>query len=171
MMNDRHALYLSSSILLVLMIACGIFLAVRNSEKSSAPEPALVPSFSRAEFSSRDFLGKVSIVNIFASWCTPCEAEHPFLMNLKTNHGVVIYGIDFKDSTSGRVDYLQRLGNPYVAVTADGDGTLSETWGATGVPETYVIDSKGRIVHHHAGPLTPDDIESTILPLIRQLNN
>lgn len=170
MMNDRHALYLSSSILLVLIVACGIFLAVRNSDKAT-PSETLVPSFSRAEFSSRDFLGKVSIVNIFASWCTPCEAEHPALMDLKANHGAVIYGINFKDSSSGRLDYLQRLGNPYIAVTADGDGTLSEAWGASGVPATYVIDAKGRIVHHHAGPLTPDDVQTTILPLLRELNN
>lgn len=128
-----------------------------------------VPAFKRAEFGSGDFKGRVTLINFFASWCPPCEAENDQLMRLKNDEGVAIYGIDYKDSDSGRQDFLARLGNPYAAVTADKDGQLAILFGTYGVPETFIIDPQGRVRYRHAAPLTPDDIDGTILPLIRSL--
>jgi len=128
-----------------------------------------MPEFTRAEFSSDDLRGRTVMVNIFASWCPPCEVENEVLLDLKTNHGVEIYGINYKDSDSGRRDYLERLGNPYVAITPDKQGELAIAWGSYGVPETFIIDAGGRIRYRHAAPLTPDDVKKIIIPLIREI--
>lgn len=128
-----------------------------------------IPEFSRAEFGSHDLRGRVTVVNFFASWCPPCEAEHNLLMDMKANHGVIIYGVDYKDSDSGRVDYLQRLGNPYVAVTPDPEGEIATLWGIRGVPETFIIDKNGIIRYRLSAPMTPGDLKTTILPLIREI--
>lgn len=166
-MNDRHALLLSSLILAALLVAAGLYIFA--GQKSNDPEPIPVPTFSRAEFSDTDLRGHVSIVNIFASWCPPCEAEHGLLMQLKTEHGIAIYGINYKDSDSGRLDYLQRLGNPYVAVTSDREGNLGKLWGMVGVPESFIVDGNGMIRYHLRAPLTDELIRNEILPLIRRI--
>jgi cytochrome c biogenesis protein CcmG/thiol:disulfide interchange protein DsbE len=128
-----------------------------------------VPPFIRPEFSNTDLTGRVSVVNFFASWCPPCEMEHPQLIRLKADHGIAIYGINYKDSDSGRQDYLQRLGNPYVAVTSDVNGTLSRLWDAAGVPETVIIDANGNIRYRLSAPLTPELVDRIIIPLIRNI--
>jgi cytochrome c biogenesis protein CcmG/thiol:disulfide interchange protein DsbE len=128
-----------------------------------------IPSFTRAEFSDSDLRGRVTIVNFFASWCPPCEVEHDHLMTLKTRHGAIIYGINYKDSDTGRQDFLQRLGNPYRAVTADTDGSFAREWGINGVPETLIIDSNGIIRYRHTAPITHDDMVKTIVPMLRRL--
>ena len=167
-MNDRHALLLSSLILAALLVAAGLYIFA-GPRRGADPEPVPVPAFSRAEFSDTDLRGQVSIVNIFASWCPPCEAEHGLLMQLKTEHGIAIYGINYKDSDSGRLDYLQRLGNPYIAVTPDREGNLAGLWGMVGVPESFVVDGNGMIRYHLRAPLTDDLIRDEILPLIRKI--
>lgn len=129
-----------------------------------------VPAFTRAEFSSTDLKGRVTIVNFFASWCPPCEAENDVLLTLKSTRGLAIYGINYKDNDGSRRDYLARLGNPYAAVTADPKGELAILWGTYGVPETFLIDADGNIRYRHAAPLTQADIDTTILPLIREIS-
>lgn len=129
-----------------------------------------VPEFTRPEFSSDDLKNRITIVNFFASWCPPCEAENDILLDLKNSRGLVIYGINYKDNDSSRQDYLTRLGNPYVAVTPDPNGELAVLWGTYGVPETFIIDAQGNIRYRHAAPLTPDNVENTILPLIREIS-
>lgn len=128
-----------------------------------------IPAFNRPEFSSADLEGQVSIVNFFASWCPPCEIEHPQLIRLKNDHGVSIYGINYKDSDSGRVDYLHRLGNPYTAIAPDPDGELAALWFVQGVPETLIIDPAGHIRYRLSAPLTPELVNQTLLPLIREI--
>jgi cytochrome c biogenesis protein CcmG/thiol:disulfide interchange protein DsbE len=129
-----------------------------------------VPAFTRPEFSSTDLKGRVTLINFFASWCPPCEAENDTLLQLKSTRGLAIYGINYKDNDGSRRDYLARLGNPYAAVTPDPNGELAILWGTYGVPETFIIDAQGRIRYRHAAPLTSDDIEKTILPLIREIS-
>lgn len=113
--------------------------------------------------------GKVSLVNVFASWCVPCRAEHPILMRLATENGVPVYGISYKDKAADSLRFLRELGNPYAAIGHDESGRVGIEWGVYGVPETFVIDRTGRIRHKHVGPITPKDLQDTLLPLIANL--
>ena len=121
-------------------------------------------------FSSTDLqLGQVTLVNIFASWCFPCRAEHPFLMRLSKEFAVPIYGINYKDKPADAAGWLAEFGNPYVAIGGDEDGRVTIDWGVYGIPETFVIDRAGVIRYRHVGPLLPKVLEQEILPLIRSL--
>lgn len=166
-MNDRYALLLSSLIMAALIVAGAIYVLGRGPTTENTPTP--VPEFSAVEFSHDDLRGRVSIVHFFASWCPPCEAEHEHFMTLKAEYGATIYGINFKDSEDSRRDFLHRLGNPYLAVTADSDGTLARLWGTVGIPETFIVDKNGIIRHRHQAPITAQDIEKTLVPLLRTL--
>mgnify|MGYP001813687560 FL=1 len=120
------------------------------------------------QLSHSDFLGKVSLLNVWATWCVSCRAEHPLLMQL-ARQGVTIYGLDYKDSRDDAKRWLQRFGDPYVANAFDADGRVGIDWGVYGTPETFVIDQHGIIRHKHIGPLTEEAIQSEILPLIQKL--
>jgi cytochrome c biogenesis protein CcmG/thiol:disulfide interchange protein DsbE len=128
-----------------------------------------VAGLDRPGLSSADLEGQVVLVNVFASWCVPCRAEHPLLMRL-ADQGVAIYGINYKDKP-GQVDaWLGELGDPFRRIGADQTGRVAIDWGVYGVPETFVIDSKGRIRYKFVGPLMPQDLDQTLLPMLAQLN-
>ena len=136
-----------------------------------APEFALpaVAGLDRPGLTRADLQGaEVSLVNIFASWCLPCRAEHPLLVDLVEREGVTLHGINYKDKPDAATAWLAELGNPYTRVGADA-GRAAIEWGVYGVPETFVIDSKGHIRYHHRGPLFQDVIEADIVPLIDRL--
>jgi cytochrome c biogenesis protein CcmG/thiol:disulfide interchange protein DsbE len=113
--------------------------------------------------------GKVALVNVFASWCVPCKAEHPILMRLAAEKRVPIYGINYKDRGEDATRWLKELGNPYAAIGHDEAGRVGIDWGVYGVPETFVIDREGRIRFKQVGPITPALLQETILPLIAKL--
>jgi cytochrome c biogenesis protein CcmG/thiol:disulfide interchange protein DsbE len=119
--------------------------------------------------SSTDLVGEVSLVNVFASWCVACREEHPLFMQLKADGVVPIHGLNYKDQPDNAARWLNTLGDPYTRTGADRDGRVAIDWGVYGVPETFVISKDGRIAHKHIGPLTPNDIEATILPLVQRL--
>jgi cytochrome c biogenesis protein CcmG, thiol:disulfide interchange protein DsbE len=111
--------------------------------------------------------GEVSVVNFWASWCAPCVQEHPLLVALKEQTGVKIYGINYKDKTATARRFLGRYGNPFAAVGVDANGRAAIDWGVTGMPETFIINGKGEIVYKHIGPISPETLESKIMPMIR----
>ena len=113
--------------------------------------------------------GDVTLVNVFASWCIPCKAEHPVITRLSREQGVTVYGINYKDKPEDALTWLSRNGNPYAAIGADQDGRVSIDWGVYGVPESYLIDRKGRIRYKHVGPLTPQVVVEQILPMVKHL--
>ena len=115
-----------------------------------------------------DLRGRPSVVNIFASWCVPCLAEHPLITRLAED-GVPVHGINFRDEADDAIRWLRRHGNPYARVGADTDARASIEWGVTGVPETFVLDAEGNIRHKIVGPMTPKMLESEVLPLLREL--
>ena len=134
-----------------------------------APEFALPPlAGNGAGFSSADLSGKVSLVNVFASWCVPCRAEHKVLTALAQAKRLPIFGIDYKDKPDAARAWIADLGNPYTRIGAD-DGRVAIDWGVYGVPETFVVDRDARIRYKHVGPLTQTDLEQKILPLIASL--
>ncbi|MEE8271696.1 MAG: DsbE family thiol:disulfide interchange protein [Alphaproteobacteria bacterium] len=116
-----------------------------------------------------DLRGEVVLVNFFASWCVPCLAEHPLLTRLSREQGIRLYGVNYKDEADDARSWLDRHGNPYDRIGADRDGRVAIDWGVYGVPETFVVDAAGRIRFRHAGPLTPAQVETVLLPLIEAL--
>lgn len=118
--------------------------------------------------SEQDLKGQVSLVNVFASWCLPCRAEHPILMRLAEDD-VTIFGLNYKDKPEDARNWLGRLGDPYNQIGVDLDGRVSIDWGIYGVPETFVVDSSGRIRYKHIGPMAPYDLEECIRPVIERL--
>jgi cytochrome c biogenesis protein CcmG/thiol:disulfide interchange protein DsbE len=173
----RRILYLLP---VLIFIGVGIGLAVGLTRDPSTLPSALidrpVPTFELPAIegmpgeglSSADLRGEVSLVNVFASWCVPCRAEHPLLMGL-AERGVVINGIDYKDPAEQAAGWLEDLGNPFARIGADRDGRVAIDFGVYGVPETFVIDREGRIRHRHVGPLQARDLEETLLPLLERL--
>ena len=120
-------------------------------------------------FSRTDLLGKISVVNVFASWCVPCLAEHPFMVKLGQRDDLVLYGINYRDTPLDALKWLRKNGNPYARIGVDSNSRVSINWGVYGVPETFVVDQTGTIRYKHTGPLNPGDLEKFIIPVIETL--
>ncbi len=134
------------------------------------PEFDLPPEAGRERgLSSADLMGRDSLVNFFASWCAPCQIEHPVLTELASKGVVRVYGINYRDRPEDARRWLDRLGDPYARIGADLDGRAGIEWGVYGLPETFVVDAKGSIVYKHIGPVLARDLNETILPLIESL--
>lgn len=120
--------------------------------------------------SSTDLQGKVSVVNVFASWCAPCRQEHPLLMKLADQNVVPVYGLNYKDAPDGARLWLERLGNPYARIGSDRDGSVAEAWELYALPQTIVVDKTGRTAFVHSGALDEIVLKETILPLVSTLS-
>lgn len=118
--------------------------------------------------SSADLAGKVSLVNVWASWCPPCRVEHPILMRLAAE-GVPVFGINYKDKPAEARAFLAQLGNPFRAIGADRSGRAVIDWGVYGYPETFIVDKTGRIRYRHVGPIMANDLEQTFYPILKAL--
>lgn len=118
---------------------------------------------------SEVLLGQPTVVNYFASWCTPCLAEHPLFMRLAKDESVRILGVSYKDRPEDTGRWLARHGNPYETVARDAAGASAIDWGVYGVPETYLVDAEGRIVHKHVGPVSEAEWRRTFEPMLREL--
>ena len=135
------------------------------------PAPAfdLPPIVGRKDgLATADLKGRVSLVNVWASWCPPCRAEHPVLMTLARD-GVPIYGINYKDKPEDAMRFLKTLGNPFARIGADTTGRTAIDWGVYGYPETFVVDAAGRIRYRHVGPINPGQLDSIIRPILRKV--
>lgn len=117
-------------------------------------------------FASDDFQNKITLVNIWASWCGPCRAEHPLLMRVAQDETIQLFGINYKDAPDQAVAFLVELGNPYAAINTDRKGNAAIEWGVFGVPETYVVGPDGMIAYRYAGPLTDQLYQDLIQPEI-----
>ena len=102
-------------------------------------------------------LNEISVLNIWASWCTPCRAEHEILMKIK-DLDIPLYGINYRDKLENAVKFLDDLGNPFTSIGFDFDGVSAITLGVYGIPETYVIDRNGVVLKRHIGPLTTKEL-------------
>jgi cytochrome c biogenesis protein CcmG/thiol:disulfide interchange protein DsbE len=123
-----------------------------------------VPGFSR-----QDLTGKVSVVNVFASWCVPCRQEHPLLEELAKVEGIQLLGINYKDNAENARRFLGSLGNPYTLIGADTAGRAAIEWGVYGVPETFIVDAGGTIRYKFIGPLDPVSYRTVFLPQLEQV--
>jgi cytochrome c biogenesis protein CcmG/thiol:disulfide interchange protein DsbE len=172
----RVAFFLVPLVLFILLAAFllrGLWLNPREVPSPLIGKPA--PQFTLpklqadAQFASKDMLGQVWIFNVWASWCTPCRAEHPLFNQLAAQKLVPIIGLNYKDTPQAATRWLAELGDPYVLTVADNDGRVGIDYGVYGVPETFVIDKKGVIRHKHIGPVTPEAMQKKIIPLVREL--
>ena len=106
-----------------------------------------------ATLGSTDLAGKVTLLNVWATWCVMCRQEHPFLMDLAASKAIPIYGINWRDNRPEAIRWLEALGDPYLASAYDADGRVGIDWGVYGAPETFLVDPEGTVIYKHLGPL------------------
>lgn len=162
---------------LVFVVLAGLFLVRLGGDDPSRVPSALidkpVPTFALPPLegltangrpvpglSNEDLKGRVTVVNVWASWCAPCRQEHPLLMELAKDPSIRLVGINQKDNPDNARRFLGTLGNPFAAVGTDSNGRVSIDWGVYGVPETFIVGPDGTIRHKHIGPLTPQNFEA-----------
>jgi len=165
-------------VLLFMALAAYFAVALRpNHDPRELPSALLdkeAPQFSLSGLNgagvARDALkGGPVLINFFASWCVPCRIEHPLLMRLAEQNHVPLYGIDYKDQPEDATKLLAQFGDPYRAIGMDRDGRVGLDFGVYGVPETYVLDSTGHIRKRFVGPLTAQQVDKELLPLLKEL--
>ncbi|KAA3510652.1 DsbE family thiol:disulfide interchange protein [Agrobacterium rosae] len=112
--------------------------------------------------------GKLTLVNVFASWCVPCRQEHPMLKELAKDERLNIVGINYKDKSDNALRFLGELGNPYAAIGIDPNGKAAIDWGVYGIPETYLVGRDGTIVYKKVGPIDAATYERDMIPAIER---
>ncbi|MEW6707165.1 DsbE family thiol:disulfide interchange protein [uncultured Methylibium sp.] len=123
-----------------------------------------------ARLTAEQMKGRVWVLNVFASWCTPCLAEHPYVTQLARQPGITVIGLNYKDRPEDAKGWLRKHGDPYAKIAVDAEGRVGIDYGVYGVPETYLIDKQGVIRHKQIGPITPQTLTETILPTLSKLN-
>lgn len=171
----KRFLPLGIFVVLVGFLAIGLTLNPREVPSPLINKP--VPQFKLAVLSApdqtiaaKDLIGQVWLLNVWASWCVACRIEHPHLVELAKTKQVPIYGLNYKDKSAAAMAWLGNFGNPYVASMVDGDGLVGIDLGVYGVPETFVVDKEGLIRYKQIGPVTPEALRDTIMPLVRKLS-
>lgn len=112
--------------------------------------------------------GKLTLVNVFASWCVPCRQEHPMLKEMSRDERLNVVGINYKDKSENALRFLGELGNPYASIGIDPNGKAAIDWGVYGIPETYLVDKNGTIVYKKVGPIDAVTYERDIIPAIEK---
>ena len=171
---NRYLIPLVVFVVLVAFLGIGLGLNPREVPSPLIGKPA--PAFQLAQlhqpersFTHKDMLGKVWLLNVWASWCVSCREEHPVLLELAKSNVVPVLGLNYKDKRDAALAWLRQLGDPYALSISDIDGRVGIDYGVYGVPETFVIDKAGVIRYKHIGPLKPQVLTEKILPLVRQL--
>ena len=170
----RLPLVIAGFIALVGLLAAGLQLNPREvpSPLIGKPAPAFdLPLLQQPDksFSQKDMLGTVWVMNVWASWCPPCLVEHPVVSELARSGIAPVVGLNYKDAREDALPWLKRNGDPFKATVYDAAGRIAIDYGVYGVPETYVIDRKGIIRYKHIGPLTPQDAQKKVVPLVKEL--
>lgn len=178
-MRQRLVYLLPLAILLVLAVYFSIGLRLDPKSLPSVLIDKPIPAFDLAAikgfdkgFGTEDLKGQVTLVNIFGSWCVACLSEHPFLMQIKEQGAVPIYGVDWRETApDAGPKWLARHGNPYTLIGNDPDSEAAISLGVTGAPETFLVDQQGVIRYKHVGPVTAQAWEKTLWPLIQHLKD
>lgn len=168
--------------LLFFAVLCALFLSsLLSGRDTSAVPSALIgkpmPGFDLPPlegsglpgFSNRSAAeGNVTLINVWASWCAPCRAEHPYIEYLGRDERLKVFGLNYKDKPDTALSFLKELGNPYDAIGLDANGRVGIDFGVYGVPETFVIDKTGTIVHKFIGPITESRLKNDLMPAIEK---
>ena len=171
----RFGLPLGVFLVLVVLLAFGLNLNPREVPSPLIDKPAPAFELPQLHAPERTFMpasmkGKVWILNVWASWCAACRDEHPLLVDLSRQGIVPLVGLNYKDPREDALAWLKRFGDPYQLSVADVNGRVGIDYGVYGVPETYVIDKQGVIRYKRIGPVTPEILQTKILPLVSQLS-
>ena len=174
-MRLRYLLPLAVFVVLVGFLAVGLNLNPREVPSPLIGKPAPGFALTRLDDAAKtirreDMLGKVWILNVWASWCVACRDEHPHLVAFARTKAVPLIGLNYKDTRPAGLGWLARFGDPYDVSLFDDDGRVGIDFGVYGVPETFVIDKQGVIRFKQIGPVTPEIIQTRIVPLLKALN-
>ncbi len=170
----RYLLPLLVFVVLAGFLAIGLKLDPREvpSPLIGKPAPAFdLPQLAAPDqrLAAKDLRGQVWLLNVWASWCVACRQEHPLLVELGKTGQVKLYGLNYKDKREDALGWLNNYGNPYLKSVSDTEGLVGIDYGVYGVPETFVIDKQGVIRHKQIGPVTPESLRDTLLPLVAKL--
>jgi cytochrome c biogenesis protein CcmG/thiol:disulfide interchange protein DsbE len=162
-------------VVLVGFLAAGLKLDPREVPSPLIGKPAPGFALTRLDDAGKtirreDMLGKVWMLNVWASWCAACRDEHPHLVAFARTKVMPVIGLNYKDTRPDGLGWLARFGDPYDASLFDQDGRVGIDFGVYGVPETFIIDKQGVIRFKQIGPVTPTIIETRIMPLLKELN-
>ena len=141
-------------------------LSISTTYSPKVNEKKNIPTFRVKDFNSNDYVNSDKIfednvfyiVNIWASWCMPCRAEHPLLMQLSNNQSIKLIGLNYRDNFNNAQKFINKFGNPYSRILIDKDGTLGIEFGAYGVPETFLIDKNKDIIKKFVGPINQKNV-------------
>jgi len=160
----KKQLLIIPSIVFLLILSIFFYLLIIERDPSKLPSNLLdknVPDFETESLlknekfiASQEFGSETILVNFFATWCKPCRDEHVYLKRFTNERGIRIIGINYKDNSDNAIKWLKNLGNPYSDVPVDKNGRIAIDWGVYGIPETFIINSKGIIKYRHVGPIT-----------------
>ena len=160
----KKKLFIIPSILFLFVLLTFFYLLIIERNPSELPSNLLnknIPEFEtesllkNARFiSSKEFGKEIILVNFFATWCKPCRDEHVYIKRFSYEKEIRVIGINYKDNPEKAVQWLKKLGNPYSDIAVDKNGRIAINWGVYGIPETFVISSKGIIKYRHIGPVT-----------------
>jgi cytochrome c biogenesis protein CcmG, thiol:disulfide interchange protein DsbE len=179
--QNRPRVWLVLLPLLVFLLLAGIFLAQLMSGRDNqtipsaligqqAPQTNLPPleGMDLPGLDSSQFAGKVTLVNVWASWCAPCREEHPLLMQLAADERLTLAGFNYKDKPENARRFLGDLGNPFDAIGVDDSGRTAIDWGVYGIPESFLVGKDGKILWKHVGPFSERSLRRELMPEIEK---
>tara|TARA_Y100001001_G_C7848527_1_gene253242 strand:+ start:109 stop:639 length:531 start_codon:yes stop_codon:yes gene_type:complete len=174
----KKKLLIIPSILFLSILLTFFYLLIIERDPSAIPSNLLdknIPKFETESLlrkerfiSSKEFGNEIILVNFFATWCLPCRDEHIYIKRFSNEKGIRIIGINYKDNSKKTIQWLKNLGNPYSNVPIDKNGRIAIDWGVYGIPETFIVSSKGIIKYRHIGPVT-EKIYKKINLLIKEI--
>jgi cytochrome c biogenesis protein CcmG/thiol:disulfide interchange protein DsbE len=160
----KNKLLILPSIFFAIILSIFFYLLITERNPSEIPSNLLnknVPFFEAESLfknekfiSSQEFKNEIILVNFFATWCKPCRDEHVYIKRFSNKKGIKVIGINYKDNSKKTIKWLKNLGNPYSDVLIDKNGRVAIDWGVYGIPETFIVNSKGIIKYRHVGPIT-----------------
>ncbi len=174
-MNRLNRTWFPLVVFLFLVIVLGWILPKNRHQQDLILKDTTLPEFNlpslldtNQHYSNQDIAGQWVVINVWASWCSPCRLEHPVLVHIAKEDHVSILGVNFRDNHDDAMAWLDAHGNPFTWTLVDADGKLAFDWGIVGVPTTWLLTPDGEVVHQHAGILTQQIWDEEFMPIVKR---